>query len=70
MLELWYDSEKDEYKLKENGYEEKLSRMSGDFLRECAINNDRLQAENNQLRAKVLKLGNLLNSLGVADYDF
>lgn len=66
MITLWHNPITDEYTLTEDGAEELLSRMAGDFLRDCAINNERLQKENKQLRGKVQNLYALLTEeLGV-----
>lgn len=69
MLELWHNTETDEYILMEDGVKEKLSEMAGRFLLACVRNNERMQEEIRGMRATENTLRNLIEELGVADYD-
>ena len=74
MITLWHDPVTDEYTLTEDGTKEILSRMAGDYLRDCAtenarllMENDRLLRENRQLKAIALKVRNLTEELGLVE---
>ena len=69
MLELWHNTETDEYILMEDGFKENLSEMAGRFLRACVRNNERMQEEIRGMRDTENKLRNLIEELGVVDYD-